>query len=340
MTQRPTLIIPTNRPHYSVSYLTHIAHEAIANHIALEFYDSSGGGNLQNTIKNYATQGITNFHYVKSSHPQNSWAIDEKVLAGCRKMATKDDTYAWFSTDAVIPKISSFTRYAKLYPPSQYDMLVFSVSNDNQEHVTKYSSPYSLYKDWGWAMTFLGSTLIASRHLQKMVDRSHQTLKTTPFWYPMAVLIDFADTPDTFSAAFIEIPNAFVTLPERHQPSFWLVGGNALWQWGDQWVKSVESMPAQYNSVKNHVMLSHDLATRIFSFSSLLKMAPYGNLTSDKINDFKPFAGKVTHTPLFLFYLAMYIHKASPSLSRKLARLIRNIKRLPRRVKRIVRSLR
>ena len=334
---RKALIIPTNTPPHLEGLLEEIASPAHIYNLDLFIYDSSTDYASQNLVEEYIAKGSKNIHYIKSNLPQHASGIDEKVYQACRDVI-KEYPFSWFTSDSIIPNLPLCLTYLEKFPLTEFDVLIFNSTDKPTEAIRIYDSPVEFYRNYAWRMTLLSSTLISSKYVKKMVEGSKRTLGTVPLWYPMAVFTHLS-AARTFTGVCVEAPNVYTSNPKRSRKSFWWVAGNSLWQWGEEWVNSVQSLPKAYDSVKKEVMLSHDRHTGIFSFQSLLKMAPDNNLTPEKIAAFKPYARLVTKTPIFLFYLAMYLHTISPKLPLRLSKLIRNIGRIPRRSKRFLKGL-
>lgn len=66
------------------------------------------------------------------------------------------------------------------------------------------------------------------------------------------------------------------------RPSFWLVSGNLLWQWGKIWVESIEALPEIYKKEKQETILSHDKNMKLFSIKKLISVQEWGNISLKK----------------------------------------------------------
>jgi len=319
------LIIPThNRADCIEEYLERQCASAAELGVDLILWDTSTDGKTEAIANDYRARGYSNVHYDRYDGPTDRLAIDRKVVAACRKYG-EQYPYLWFSSDGTIIDLPAVFPKLKEELEKGYVLIGLGHEACPPAQRTEYTDCAALFRDCGWWLTSLTSTVYSSKLLRRAMDVL--PLDSPDFrglWLPMSVFYTIADAP----FQMLYLPQAhFWTVNPRRSDSFWKVSGNALRQWGEVWCETIDALPAVYDSDKAAVLKSFDAHIHLFSVRQLVNMKPEGNLSLEKVRRYRPYIDRVTDTPVFWFYfVSIFVNRSLAGDARAIYRKIKKLK--------------
>lgn len=289
-------LITKNRYLAVKEYLYNILDECKINNIDIVIVDSSENDDIFDLVKNFNALNIIYLRYLDNVKV----SIDKKVIWVVKKFFNEYE-YMWFSSDGVIPNIKKLTQELD----ENLDLLVY---DNEHKYICEYIYvPNLLLKKYCWRMTMLSSCIVSSKLLKNSL-KFYKENNNLGFWLPMIYFYYYAINNKCF-VKFVGDKNLW----EKNRyirPSFWLVSGNLLWQWGKIWVESIEALPKIYEKEKQETILSHDKNMKLFSIKKLISVQEWGNISLKKIKKYKNYIAKITDTNIFVFYFVTIFYKS------------------------------
>lgn len=313
------IIIPTYNRLDCVKYYLDTQLEAFQNcGIDVVIYDSSEDSEVRDYVLKLCESGFQNLIYKHYHGEKNTRAIDEKVFSACREMCS-DYEYIWFSSDGTVFQIENLWLSISNYIKCRYDVIVLNHINARNEEDKYYCDSKTLLHDCGWILTMLGAGIVSTKVMEETMKQFPTSSKKNFWlWYPLAYFYLFAERP--IKAVWLGCQNVYLENPFRTD-AFWKVNGDALWQWGEVWVESIEALPGFYDDVKDDVIRSWDAHAHLFSVKGILGMKAQGQISFSDVIRYKKYLGKITDTkPIWFYIITLFGNQRALSWVRKIYR--------------------
>ena len=291
------IILTANRPEAIDGNLAQTAKDYYDSGVDVIIYDSSNDDATKEVVSRYNSK-YPNIKYDTWDGEYDGVSIDNKVIDAYAKYSQLYE-YVWVTREGTPINIKEALPKIKDKLLNKYDLIVLDhESRDYKKHGNKdYTDCKLLFKEQAHQMTVLGSTIINSKHIPKIIELVPlDKEKNYGIWQPIAFLTYFAAQRFAAQIFALWLPNN-----KAKTSSHW--HKRTLWQWGERWYKSIMALPSIYDEYKPEILKFELIDCKPFSVPFLLNVRKMGGLTFAKIKKYKKYIKHVCNTPLWQFYL-------------------------------------
>ena len=198
-------------------------------------------------------------------------------------------------------------------------MVDSSVRNNNisvektYEHL---SSADSFFREQATRMKLLGSTILSSKCIKKLINNYPIDYERTYFWQLSSIFYEFLNRElkiaciigDFFEYDYTLAINKYSKNSENFF-KYWVFG----------WYTTINNLPDIYNNQKKIILKKEVYGFHPFYLSSLIQMRSKGGFNINILNKYKNIIPEISNTSLIKFYIAAIIPKfVATSLSKNL----------------------
>ena len=266
--------------------------------------------------------GCDNIIYQKQEFDEdfNKYVISFKVIDIYKEYYNNYD-YIWVCNDEFSININSCYRHILKWSKKKYDCIVVdsSVRNNNisvektYEHL---SSADSFFREQATRMKVLGSTILSSKCIKKLINNYPIDYERTYFWQLSSIFYEFLNRElkiaciigDFFEYDYTLAINKYSKNSENFF-KYWVFG----------WYTTINNLPDIYNNQKKIILKKEVYGFHPFYLSSLIQMRSKGGFNINILNKYKNIIPEISNTSLIKFYIAAIIPKfVATSLSKNL----------------------
>lgn len=317
------VIVPTcNRPVTVENLLLKCAWDFKWYGIDIVIYDSSDNNKTKIIIENFLIDGCDNIIYEKQEFDEdfNKYVISFKLI-DIYKEYYKNYDYIWVCNDEFSININSCYRHILKWSKKKYDCIVVdsSVRNNNisvektYEHL---SSADSFFREQATRMKLLGSIILSSKCIKKLINNYLIDYKKFYFWQLSSIFYEFSNRELKIASIigdFLEYNNTSDFNNYLRNSEFFF----EYWVFG--WYTTINNLPEIYNKQKKIILKKEVYGFHPFYLSSLIQMRAKGNFNITILNKYKNIIPEISNTPLIKFYIAAIMPKSiATSLSKSL----------------------
>lgn len=300
------IIIPTcNRPE-AIEYLLNVAALLLRRQgVDIIIYDSSEEDDTKNIVNKFIKNGFYNVIYSKYMGKYDGFSLDHKLIAAYEQYVDCYE-YVWICRDGLIPVIDEFIEMLRFYAKKNIDCFIVDTKArvNNLDIVKQYSSIddcEDLLLEQASRLQTLGMLIFSKRLIRSLIEKEPLREENYSLWQMAAPLHLFAKTP--FIIIFIT-RNVFAPNIKASSTHFWSKGENAIQQWGYRWCNVLDSLPKEYNNVKDRVKMIYTVDFHPFTIGTVLRMRAWGDLKFKTIKKNACYLKQVTKTPIWILYFA------------------------------------
>lgn len=292
------VIIPTYNRADSIEYYLQTQLKNFSNNdIDVWIYDSSDNELTKKCVENYQQKGYTNLFYKFYSINDDEYGV-WKTYYGLLECA-KEYKFVWLSGDTTIIQINNIANQVKSCMEERYDIIHIYRSKD-VHNSQAYSDCCEIFRLFWWSMTHWCSTILSSGILMAMRRNMEYNLKQKDSFFTITSLFEFMAFHEV---RFYYIKDSLFTVsPFRLKSTAHLKTG-ILQSWAKGQSESIDALPEIYDKYKSITKKSIDRNIYLFSFGGVIYLRADGNITMEKVREYKKYIKMVTKTPLLWFYL-------------------------------------
>jgi len=296
--KRVVVVVSANRAEALEGYLDASAQDFWNLGIDLVIFDSSDNDNTKKISQEYGKK-YENVKYDKWTGIYDGISIDNKVIDAYKKYSKGYD-YVLVTREGTPLNIKSVISGIEKYIVEGYDLIVLDAKARDWKYkgCKVYDDIKELFLDQAHQMTVLGSTILKSEHIDKIIEENPIDIeKNYAIWQPIAIFNYFAYRK---IKAYSWVGHLWHPNSKAKPSSHW--HKKTLWQWGERWYKAISSLPHVYDKHKSEVMKFELIDCQPFSTTFLLKVKKIGGLSLFEVFKYKKYIPYVTNTPLWQIY--------------------------------------
>lgn len=295
--------------------------------IDIIIFDSSSDDRTKNVVLNYQIDGFDNVIYERYNGVYDGFSLDQKVMEAYRQYNGQYE-YLWGCRDGLI--IDADIVESEIVPVMKEQVDFIVVNPKWRAEATKgnieYSNCVDLFREQCLQMTILGSTVVRSATISKVLDVIPlEEGKNYGMWHPIAYFqyIAYHD----FRAAYIE-SNAWYYSPATSSNSFMV--SHPMRRWCREWYHIIMNLPKCYDEYKKQTMKINISDFHPFFATDLLKSRAAGEMTWGELKENRQLLPYVCDTPIWVFYTVCLLPRSvaqhlSSKSGGKIGKVVRSI---------------
>ena len=292
------IIIPTYNRSDSIEYYLETQLENFSNNnIDIWIYDSSDNELTKEYIEGFRKKGYNNLFYKRYSANDDTYGL-WKTYYGLLECAKKYK-YVWLSGDTAIIQINRFVDQVKKCMEEKYDIIHIYQSKDVSKSQA-YSDCREIFRLFWWSMTHWCSIIFSAETLNSMREIMECNLKQDKGSFVVGSVFELMAKENI---RFYYIKDSLFTVSPFRSCSTAHSNKDILGQWAKMQSETIDALPEIYDKYKSITKKSIDRNTYLFSFGGVIYLRADGNITLEKVREYKKYIKMVTKTPLLWFYL-------------------------------------
>lgn len=312
------IVITANRPRAIRGLLSGTAKDFYNNGIDLIIFDSSSDTQTKDITEKFMHNfpNIIYDHW-NGVHDENS--IDNKVIDAYKKYSSKYQ-YLWTTRDGLCITINYMIDKLNELMSKGKDLIIVDLYvRDCNHHGSKnYTDPVLLFKEQCAHMNTLGTYILKSDFVMKVIKEIPIDDKVYGMYFPMALYYYYTNHILN-AASYVGI--LWDWNSDAEKSSFWTK--KILWQWGKRWYEMINQLPSMYDKYKAEVMQIETIDFKPFTPLYLAKARKHGGLNLKTVIEYQKYLPYVCQTPLWVFYLLAITPKIFvKKLGRKIQKVI------------------
>lgn len=292
------IVIPTYNRADSIEYYLKTQLENFSNNdIDVWIYDSSDNELTKKSVECFQQKGYTNLFYKFYSSNDNiygSWKTYYSLLE-----CAKEYKYVWLSGDTTIIQINNIMTQVRNCLKEKYDIIHIYQSKDVSQSQA-YSDCCEIFRLFWWSMTHWCSVVFSADILDSMSRIMEQYLKQNNGYFIVASVFEVMSIQPI---RFYYIKDSLYTVSPFRVGSTDHLKRNILDSWAKLQSETIDSLSEIYDKYKDETKKSIDRNIYLFSFGGVIYLRADGNITMEKVREYKKYIKMVTKTPLLWFYL-------------------------------------
>ena len=303
------IIIPTcNRPRAIDNILNVMAYRYRRLCVDLIIYDSSDNEKTEKLVKEIQSKGYYNIIYKRYDGIFDGFSLDHKIISAYGKYYDVYD-YLWICRDGLIPAVEDLIVPIRYYKKKNIGCIIIDTKSRNKGieidkiYIGKKDCNIFLLEQADRLQT-LGMLILSGKYAKKLLQNIPLTQKTYSLWQMAAPFHDFINNKN--GVVFIT-RNVFEFNAMASNSHFWSKADKHFEQWAYRWMHVIDSMPREYDDVKNQCYMVYTVDFHPFSSGKILKMRSDNTYNYKILKKYKKYLPNVTRTPLWYFYFMAFI---------------------------------
>lgn len=304
--------IPTKDHAKYIQYLlAKVLPQAKKYNIDIYIYDSSVDDETEKIVQGRITQGYNNLYYRRYNE---DLLLEEKLEY---IFVDSGYQYVWLCGDGVVINLEKDIDIVEREIGLNRDLIIFGNMLENGSRYTEYDDAIQLLRDCWAPVTYYGASIVRG------------DLFTAEQWkyYQKRYLEQIQ--PACFFEAFLNcrfkavyIVHDFYEVNPYKKMSSWMKKGRAFEAFAGLMTRTIELLPAEYDSVKKTAQKSIDKYTKVFGISHLWALRINGNLDFGVAMKYRKQIKKASDTK---FIVILLISMCPKNIANSIAVIMGNI---------------
>lgn len=288
-------LVTYNRPKHIREDLDIIAQPTKEYGIDIYIYDGSTDMRTEHVVTQFRDKGYDHIHYF---HTEKQLSTTESMIQRCEDaLHMPDAEYVWFCGDKFIVRPEHYAKILE-YIDKSYDIITiygFALKGTRKFNRVSGYADYAMVPITLWGANIIKKKLIEPYSVREEVD------KTLSFCIQSVYLQAIAKCEE-FKGVVIDVGNRVNVWSRYQTPS---ASHSSMWsEWVVTWYRFIESLPEDYDDVREKLYNRMDIKMNFFSFRNMLWQRSEGQFGWQDCWKDRKLAQKVIVMP-YVFVLAI-----------------------------------